>query len=706
MYYAHIRDDGAVQSVEEHLTGTAERSGKFAESFAESRRGQLLGMVHDIGKNSEAFQKRLNGGPKVDHATAGAIECAKIGEMLSGVCVIGHHGGLPDYGSQTDPEGMNTYIGRLKKGLQGGIPPYEFAGKLENKIPMPRMKDGFSLSLWVRMLYSCLVDADYLDTEAFMSPKQRQEYDSLSVLLERLEKYIAPWFPAKTQLNEYRCQILKQCFECAEAERGIFSLTVPTGGGKTVASLAFGLKHAIRNGMERIIYVIPYTSIIEQNAQVFRNILGERNVVEHHSGVGFDNDEETLQSSLHQRLASENWDAPVIVTTAVQFFESLYSNRPSQCRKLHNIANSVIIFDEAQMIPGCHLKPCVGVISQLVSHFKATAVLCTATQPVLDDLIRTFSPELKATEICPQVGKIYNEFRRVRYNNGGIINNAELGKLLAQNRQVLCIVNTRKTAQEIFSELPEEGRVHLSTLMYPKHRKDTLDIVRQRLRDGKTCRVVSTSLIEAGVDVDFPAVYRQMAGLDSLIQAAGRCNREGKRPMKDSVVTYFEGEDPTPPLQRINIGAAREALAGDACPDDPETVCRYFSAWRSLNGDNLDKSGAVEHLKNGISGCLLPFRSVAEGFRYIDQATKTVYIPTEEAEEVLKRIADGVADRRDYRTAGQYSVNIYEQHYHTLISAGDVQALDDDSGILVNMGLYDRQTGLSLKADTGKAEFI
>lgn len=241
--------------------------------------------------------------------------------------------------------------------------------------------------------------------------------------------------------------------------------------------------------------------------------------------------------------------------------------------------------------------------------------------------------------------------------------------------------------------------------MYPKHRKDTLDIVRQRLRDG-TCRVISTSLIEAGVDVDFPAVYRQMAGLDSLIQAAGRCNREGKRPMKDSVVTYFEGEDPAPPLQRINIGAAREALAGDACPDDPETVCRYFRAWRSLNGDNLDKSGAVEHLKNGISGCLLPFRSVAEGFHYIDQTTKTVYIPVEETEEVFKHIADGVADRGDYRTAGQYSVNIYEQHYRALISAGDVQALDDDSGILVNVSLYDRQTGLSLKADTGKAEFI
>lgn len=370
-YYAHIRDDGQVQTVAEHLEGTARRSAQFAAAFGEERRGALLGMAHDIGKNSSAFQHRLHGGPKVDHATAGALECMQIQEPFAGCCVAGHHGGLPNWGNPTDMPGDGTLIGRLRKG-KAGIPVYEWTGTLDSGIPAPDMKDMFSQSLWVRMLYSCLVDADYLDTESFMSPRERPEYDSLPELLQRLQDYIAPWFPAQNQLNEYRCQILRRCLDAASSPRGIYSLTVPTGSGKTVSSLAFALKHAVENGLERIIYVIPYTSIIEQNAKVFREILGAQNVVEHHCNAQLDNDEECSKQNLHQRLASENWDAPVIVTTAVQFFESLYSNLPSKCRKLHNIANSVVIFDEAQMIPGSQLKPCVGVIANLVAHFRAT----------------------------------------------------------------------------------------------------------------------------------------------------------------------------------------------------------------------------------------------------------------------------------------------------------------------------------------------
>lgn len=417
IYYAHIKESGEVQTVAEHLEGTAKRSEKFASAFHEARRGALLGMAHDIGKSSLAFQRRLNGGPKVDHATAGALECLQIRENLAGCCVAGHHGGLPNFGNPTDTAGEQTFIGRCKKGKQG-IPAYEWDGTLESGIPMPQLKDGFAQALWVRMLYSCLVDADYLDTESFMSPTERPEYDSLPELLRRLGTYIKPWFPPKNQLNEYRCQILSRCMDVASSPRGMYSLTVPTGGGKTVASLAFALKHAVENGLERIIYVIPYTSIIEQNAKVFRDILGDRNVIEHHCNAQFDNDEELSEQNRRQRLASENWDAPIIVTTAVQFFESLYSNLPSRCRKLHSIANSVIIFDEAQMIPGSQLKPCVGVMANLVAHFRSTAVLCTATQPVLEDLIRDFCPELSVTEICPQAKDIYRQFRRATYQNG------------------------------------------------------------------------------------------------------------------------------------------------------------------------------------------------------------------------------------------------------------------------------------------------
>lgn len=704
-YYAHIRKDGTAQTVEDHLSGVARRSAKFAAAFCEEKRGALLGWTHDIGKNSQAFQQRLNGGPKVDHATAGAKESVKIHEWLVGCCVAGHHGGLPDFENQQDTAGEPTFIGRIKK---DNIPPYEWNGMpKETYPPVPQLSNHFSVSFWARMLYSCLVDADYLDTEAFMTQAADAPYDALPELLRRLEAYIKPWFPATSRLNEYRCRILNRCLDAASSPRGVYSLTVPTGGGKTVASLAFALKHAVENGLERVIYVIPYTSIIEQNAKVFRDILGERNVIEHHCNARFDGDEELSEDNVKRHSATENWDAPIIVTTAVQFFESLYSNKPSKCRKLHNIANSVIVFDEAQMLPGKQLKPCVGAIAELAAHFRVTAVLCTATQPVLEDILRSFCPELSVTEICPQSEKMYDELRRVTYRNGGTLSNAELAEKLTEETQTLCIVNTRNAAHEVFRLLPEEGRFHLSTLMCPKHRAETLDIIRKRLKEGLPCRVVSTSLIEAGVDVDFPSVYRQMTGLDSLIQAAGRCNREGKHPAESSYVTYFEGEQPAPLLQKVNIGAAREVLANAASVDSPETIRSYFAAWRSLVGDNLDESDAVKHLKEGLSGCLLPFRHVSENFHLIDEDTKTVYIPMADGEDVCRRIERGEADRRDYRKAGSYCVNLYEQQFRALVDAGDVRPVDDgNSGILENLGLYDAQTGLSLQVESGKGIFM
>lgn len=705
MYYAHIREDGAKQSVTDHLTGTSMRSQKFAAAFSEEKRGALLGLAHDVGKNSPDFQKRLLGGPKVDHATAGALECEKVGEHFSGCCVVGHHGGLPNYGSRRDSAGDPTYVGRIKKGQTNGIPPYEWDKKLEENLPVPKFRDHFALSFWVRMLYSCLVDADYLDTEAFMNQTIRPQYDSLPELLRRLNNYIAPWFPASNSLNEFRCQILEHCLSAASNPRGLFSLTVPTGGGKTVSSLAFALKHAVENGMDRVIYVIPYTSIIEQNARVFREILGENNVIEHHSGAQYDGDDDSSDSKTRQRLASENWDAPVIVTTAVQFFESLYSNLPSKCRKLHNIANSVVIFDEAQMLPGSQLKPCVGAIATLVSHFRTTAVLCTATQPVIEDILKSFQPDMQITEICPQIGQFYKHFQRVAYQNAGKLSNESLSARLSTEEQVLCIVNTKKMAQDLYSSLPEEGSFHLSTLMCPRHRTETLETIRYRLKHGLICRVVSTSLIEAGVDVDFPAVYRQIAGLDSLIQAAGRCNREGKRTPEESVVTYFSGEDPAPLLQQVNITAAEQALQTGLPVGEPEIIRYYFSAWRSRVGDNIDKSDVVAHLKNGIAGCLLPFKTVSDDFRMIDENTKAVYIPIGEGETICMHIANGLATREDYRKAGEYCVNVYEHDYQSLLLAGDIQAIDEGSGLLVNLNLYNEKTGLSLKAEFGKAYF-
>ena len=705
VYLAHIAPDGREQTVEEHLQGTAEFSGNFAAAFAETERGRLLGLAHDIGKYSEVFQKRLHGGPRVDHATAGALECAKIGEEAAACCVVGHHGGLPNFGNpRLDYPGAPTCAGRIRKAQAGGIPTYQWKGTLPRPGGKPAITDPYALFMWTRMLYSCLVDGDFLDTERFMAERQTQRggYDPLPVLLERLNAHIAPWFPGNTELNRNRCAILSECLEKAALPRGIYSLTVPTGGGKTVSSLAFALKHAVEQGLERVIYVIPYTSIIEQNAAVFRDILGDRNVVEHHSGVSYDAEEETNDKNCFQRLAAENWDAPVIVTTAVQFFESLYANRPSQCRKLHNIANSVVIFDEAQMLPTCHLLPCVGAMAALAAQFRSTILLCTATQPVLGDLFHRFCPDQNITELCPEVWEKFRSFQRVTYQNGGTLSEEALAEVLRQQEQTLCIVNTRKAAQSLYALLPEEGRFHLSTLMYPTHRKSVLDEIRNRLKQGLPCRVVSTSLIEAGVDVDFPTVWREIAGLDSIAQAAGRCNREGKRLAQASVVTFFESENPVPVLQRIPIRAAQEALKAGGDPGDRKTMERYFTALRSIIGENMDKAAVIKTVREN----LLPFETVAKAFHMIDSETVCIYIPLGKGEEICRPLQEGYAGREDYRKAGQYCVNVYPQHFRSLWEAGDIRLLSSDSAILENLKLYDAQTGLSTRADPGKAQFI
>ena len=397
-YLAHISQDGRRQTVLEHLDGTAELCAGFAAAFRAEDQGRLTGLAHDLGKYSAAFQRRLNGGAKVDHATAGAAECGKLNQLSAAFAVAGHHGGLPDGGGQGDHYEDNTLCGRMKKAALGKLEPYE-AWRQEIQLPVIHRKEfpNFLEEIFfTRMLYSCLVDADFLDTETFMAGKvqERGGGDPIEVLGDKLQAHVSGWFPPKTELNRERCAMLERCMEQGERQPpGLYTLTIPTGGGKTTASLAFALCHARTHGLRRLIYVIPYTSIIEQNAQVFRDILGEKNVLEHHSGVLYDIDDEARPENARLARATENWDMPVVVTTAVQFFESLFANRSSQCRKLHNLAQSVIIFDEAQMLPVPYLRPCVYAISQLVKDYGASAVLCTATQPALDGIFREFLPD-------------------------------------------------------------------------------------------------------------------------------------------------------------------------------------------------------------------------------------------------------------------------------------------------------------------------
>ena len=705
-YLAHIAGDGRKQTAAEHLNGTAERCALFAAPFGAEELGRLAGLSHDLGKYSMEFQRRLDNGPKVDHATAGAFACWRMGQPLAAFAAAGHHGGLPDGGT---PD-AGTFLGRMKRAERGGLPdcsPWTEEIALPSPAPPPCGTEPLSQIFFTRMLFSCLTDADFLDTEAFMDGSPRPEHPApLDDLWERLQRHISGWFPPQGELNSRRCAVLEQCIRMGKTQPpGLFTLTVPTGGGKTVASLAFALAQARARarGLRRIIYVIPYTSIIEQTAQEFRTILGAENVLEHHSNAAYEIDAEATPKTVRLAQAAENWDMPVVVTTAVQFFESLYANRPSQCRKLHNLAGSVILFDEAQLLPLPCLRPCVHAIAQLVQHYGASAVLCTATQPALGPLFAEFLPGRPAVELCPPELCPPESFRRVCFRQAGRLDWDTLSGQLQQHEQVPCVVNSRKSAQEIFTRLSGEGNFHLSTLMYPAHRRAKLEEIRRRLREGLPCRVISTSLIEAGVDVDFPAVFREEAGLDSILQAAGRCNREGKRPVSESIVTLFRGEAAPPPLFQTAIGAGRMVLEQYDDIASREAIQAYFHTLLELKGaEAQDIYGILPKIRTE----LFPFQSVAERFHMIDSPTRTVYIPLGAGAELVGRLRAGERSRALFRQLGQYGVSIYENHFAALDQAGDLERLEDGSAILATLSLYSEETGLSLEADCGKAFFV
>lgn len=714
LYAAHISEDGRIQSILEHLNGTARRASAFAERFGACEYAYLCGMLHDIGKYSAAFQKRIRGDSlRTDHSTAGAKEVEtllKRAGFLFSYCIAGHHAGLPNGGTQADTCEAATLQGRLHKVIES-YDAYKEEVNIGEYLPKtaPALKcikkQGFSLSFFIRMLFSCLVDADFLDTEAFMSGGERLNCgENINVLLERLRQHLKKFENPETDINKKRSDILNNCLNKAGAGRGLYTLTVPTGGGKTIASIAFALKHAKTHRIDRIIYVIPYNSIIEQNANVFRNIFGSKNILEHHSNYSYDDNEESTKIL---RLATENWDMPIIVTTTVQFFESLFSNKPSHCRKLHNIANSVIIFDEAQMLPIDYLLPCVRAISELVINYHSTAVLCSATQPALE---KFFPKELQAKELCENTEGLYEFFKRTRFELLGEISDLELLKRLNSEKQVLCIVSTRKQAQALFNLLEGEGCFHLSTLMFPKHRKVVLNEIRERLNQGHNCRVVSTSLIEAGVDIDFPVVYKAQAGLDSEIQAAGRCNREGKHGI--SPVYIFKPEkmyrDSLPSMLKrpLQVTVAIEDEYSDLSA--PLSISAYFKLLYTVTDKGIDKKNIVDRFEEGVEiGCSFPFETVSEEFKLIEQTTHSIIIAIDnDSKALVERLKNNERSRELMQNAQQYSVNVYDNHYRDLLATGSIGIIDDQLAVLTDEKLYSEKFGLLLGKGGGQGIFI
>jgi len=636
-----------------------------------------------------------------------------VGRLLA-YGIAGHHAGLAN---GRDPGARSTLEERLKgQGLPVLLDQWQQEIQLPERLQLPpitgrRERVVFQQAFLARMLFSCLVDADFLDTEAFYNRIEQRpslrpgQPPALSELRTTLDKHLAG-FSADPPVNRIRADILTHVRQQAECPPGLFSLTVPTGGGKTLASLAFALDHAIRHGLRRIIYVIPFTSIVEQNAAVFRQALGEfgeQAVLEHHSAFS-DNRSKDRQARDKLRLAMENWEAPIIVTTAVQFFESLYADRPSRCRKLHNIAGSVIILDEAQTLPLKLLRPCVTAIDELALNYRCSPVLCTATQPAL------LAPQFKGglqnvRELAPNPPQLFEQLARVQVRQVGILSDAALQQQMTEREQVLCIVNNRRHARALYQSMAgQAGARHLTTLMCARHRSQVLAEIRQRLREGLPCRLVATSLIEAGVDVDFPTVLRAEAGLDSIAQAAGRCNREGKRALEASEVLVFRTENAdwkAPDELQQFAQAAREVLrntAGD--PLAPEAITRYFQQLYWQKGEReLDKADLLAQIESKrLDG--IPFELLANKFRMIDSVQFPVIIPFDDlARDALTALefAEGCGELA--RQLQPYIVQLPRQGYDALLMVGAIQPVaaeryGEQFMQLVNPDLYHQQYGL------------
>ncbi len=701
------------QPLDQHLVNVAELARGFASGFGASSWAYLAGLWHDLGKYSPAFQRYIRAtadahleskSGRVNHSSAGGLlaveQFGKIGRILAYI-ISGHHAGLPDWQNEFSPQASLAYRLAQKELMEvakaGGIP----AAVLNRPLPDDRAKGGTELSrsMWLRMLFSCLVDADFLDTEAFLEPARasgRKGYPPLYEMAPVFERYMADRFEdvTDTPVNRIRAEVLSACRTKAAEPPGLFTLTVPTGG-KTLSSLAFALRHAICHSKRRIIYVIPYTSIIEQTADQFRAVF-EDAVLEHHSNLDVSDE---ARENTRSRLACENWDAPLIVTTTVQFFESLFASRTSRCRKLHNIADSIVILDEAQLLPPDFLGPVLEAIKELQRNYGVTFVLSTATQPAFQphknmDFNFPGLPHLR--EITSDTLSLYERLKRTDVEVvGGLAAPLPwdmLAQRLSSHKTVLCIVNRRDDARTLWEKMPE-GTFHLSALMCGAHRSERIAKIRESLKANKDTRVISTQLVEAGVDLDFPVVYRALAGLDSIAQAAGRCNREGL--LAKGVVHVFLPESSIPQGylrqsaeigRRLLVDKEVELLA-------PERFERFFRELYWVRGDRMDKEGILKLLGND-SELRISFRTAAEKFCIIDEtAYAPVLVHYGKGSGLIELLRRNGPERWLLRQLQRYVVNLPRHVHGRLLAEGSIAEMHPGCFVQGHGRLYHDQLG-------------
>jgi len=736
VYFAHSFPDLPTdewQRLQDHLLAVSDLAGHFGSRFGAGRAAALSGLLHDLGKYSRAFQTRLNGGQAVDHSTAGAKQVLALGTHanpldkiiaeLIAYAIAGHHAGLPNrIGSEASlTERLTKSIEPLDDVWRAEISPD--ASSLWPNLEIERKdraKAAFQLGLFGRMIFSCLIDADRLDTEAFCAKHEGwtpdRDWPRLAEVIDDLIKLLDGYMADKrasapdTDVNFLRNEILDHVRAQATQPRGLFTLTVPTGGGKTLASLAFALDHAKAYGLERIIYAIPFTSVVDQTASVFREVLGGQFILEHHSAIEDEKieisnkDEPKGKNKL--RLAMEDWAAPIVVTTNVQLFESLFAARPSRCRKLHNLARSVIVLDEAQTIPLPYLRPCVVALDELARNYGASVVLCTATQPALDD--RHFKPgglKLEGRELAPEPPRLAQALKRVRIGFGGEMNDDALVEALGSQEQGLVIVNSRGHALNLYHKVKSAGlagAIHLTTRQYAAHRREILADVRERLKLGKPCRLIATSLVEAGVDLDFPRVWRAEAGLDQIAQAAGRCNREGRRLAEGSLVTIFKAPDNPPPREVAQLSTDFARMA-DNYADllAPDAIEAYFREvyWRVDNG--LDAKSILRDFALSAGETSFAYRSVAEKFRLIETGLMPIIVAQDKvARDALDRLQlDGISPGGVARNLQSYIVQVPPKARARLLAGRHVSfenetQFGDQFAVLRTDRLYRNDVGL------------
>ena len=776
--YAHTDPTGSLdhgQELLDHLTSVATRARAFAQPVGAGEWAYWTGMLHDAGKASVAFQRRLAGAPiEVDHATGGAQLAAErfpnVGRMLS-FAIAGHHGGMPNWAGT--PEGCHRTP--LKERLSKPVEPFRDAyeslvslpaesrlmdaGSLPNCYTSTRVGEAkercFGAYLTAQMIFSSLVDADFLDTESFVTPDRSLARSpgpaTIAQLSERLDAYMANLGKRSTSspVNDVRTEVLRQCVASADADVGLFSLDVPTGGGKTLAALSFGLHHAVRNGQSRVIIAIPFTSIVEQTAGVLKRVFGAENVLEHHSNYGFgdraagrdsgDTPEggrttEARLRALRERLLVENWDAPIIVTTNVQLFESLFSNKTSKCRKVHNVANAVVILDEAQTLPDPLLRPTLAMIQALADFANTTTVFCTATPPNLESCWpfasrpRTIVNDRDGSLFSPLLGRVTYDCSHVEEDPLSL---DDLAEIMMAEQRCLCVVSSQDGARRVYETLKEamlaaggaDGLFHLSGRMIPQHRSELIGIIRRRLSEGLPCRVISTQLIEAGVDVDFPLVLREVAGIDSVIQAAGRCNREGRLPEPGRVVVFTcpeiakHGKNWLNSMRDLGIETINRGRRDGFDPFGPRGVAEFFDrrygVGHGFGEDGLDRGEIFYELvnENGhgrAATCEFSFERYANAYEIIKDDGVAVFVPWGEGgEALLGRIESGEESADLRRSLQRYSLSVPRwlvtgEYADSLRAIGPFHVLEMREG---SEGLYSEELGL-LRTGEGELQTL